>query len=274
MPAPWPEPHFHLDVLGTVLVLGLAYAYAERRLRPLLAPATPPTTLGQRAMWYGGLATMFVVSSWPLHDIGESALFSVHMVEHMVIVYVSAPLLLLGLPRWMADATIGHPTVARFLRPLVHPVPAFTVLTIALIAIHWPAAVEAMIASAPAHFLIHLVLFLGALLAWMPVRSPTPAFSRLGPPMQMLYLFLHSLLPTIPASFLTFSSAPIYEVYGDASLAWGIDPVTDQTVAGLIMKLGGGALIWAAIVVIWFKWVSREREWDRIEAELRSETTP
>lgn len=274
MEAPWPETHLHLDVLGTVLALGLGYFYAERRLRRLIAPAARPASPGQWVMWYLGLLTMFIVSSWPLHDIGETALFSVHMVEHMVIVYVSAPLLLLGLPRWMADATIGHPRVARYLRPLVHPVPAFTVLTVALIAIHWPVAVETMITSEPAHFIIHLVLFLGALLAWMPVRSPTPALPRIGTPMQMMYLFFHSLLPTIPASFLTFSSAPIYPIYGDASLAWGIDPVTDQTVAGLIMKLGGGVLLWAAIAIIWFRWVSREREWDRMEADLRSEPIP
>lgn len=271
MPAPWPEPHLHLDVLGTVLALALGYAYAELRLRPLLAPSARGASRRQWVVWYLGILTMFVVSSWPFHDIGEQALFSVHMVEHMVIVYVSAPLLLLGMPRWMADATIGRPAVARFLRPLVHPVPAFTILTAALIGIHWPAAVEAMLTNELAHFLIHALLFVGALVAWMPVRSPTPALPRLGPPMQMVYLFLHSLLPTIPASFLTFSSVAVYPIYGDAALAWGIDPVTDQTVAGLIMKLGGGVLLWAAIAVIWFRWVSGEREWDRMEAELRSE---
>lgn len=273
MPSPWPEAHLHLDVLGLALALALAYALAEIRIRPLVAPASHRATRRQWVLWYAGLLTMAAVSSWPIHDIGESSLFSVHMVEHMVIIYLSAPLLLLGMPRWMADLTLGHPGVVRFLRPLVHPVPAFTLLTVALIAIHWPPAVETMIESPPSHFAIHLVLFGSALVAWMPVRSPTPRLPRLGPPLQMFYLFLHSLLPTVPASFLTFSSVAIYPVYGDASLAWGIDPITDQTVAGLIMKLGGGVLLWAAIAVIWFRWVSREREWDRMEADLRSGPT-
>ncbi|CAN5777690.1 hypothetical protein BH23ACT5_BH23ACT5_20420 [soil metagenome] len=269
---PWPQPHLHYDVLALVFVLGLGYAYAERRLRHLVAPAAAPATTGQWVKWYTGLAFMFAVSSWPIHDVGETALFWVHMVEHMVIIFVTAPLLLLGTPRWMADATIGRPGVARVLRQIVHPVPAFTILTIVLIGIHWPVVVEWMLVSAVAHFAIHALLFTAALIAWMPVRSPTPALPRLEPPMAMFYLFLHSLLPTIPASFLTFSSVPIYPVYGDAALAWGVTPLTDQTMAGLIMKLGGGLLLWGAIAVIWFRWVAREREWDRIEADLRTST--
>lgn len=269
---PWPEPHLHLDVLATVVALGVAYAYGELRIRRLIAPAATPATSRQWALWYTGLGLMFAVSSWPLHDIGETSLFSVHMVEHMVIVYLSAPLLLLGMPRWMADATIGRPSIARVLRPLVHPVPAFVILNAAMIAIHWPDAVTAMLTSDMAHFAIHVGLFSAALIAWMPVRSPTPALPRLGPPMQMLYLFLHSLLPTVPASFLTFSSVPIYPIYGNAAMAWGLAPVDDQTIAGIIMKIGGGLLLWTAIAVIWFRWVSREREWDEIEANLR--TTP
>lgn len=267
---PWPEPHLHLDVLGTVLALGVAYAYSETRLRRLVAPDAAAATRGQWILWYSGLLLMFVVSSWPFHDIGESDLFSVHMVEHMVIVYLSAPLLLLGLPRWMADATIGRPAIARILRPVTRAVPAFVILNVAMIAIHWPEAVTAMLSSDLAHFTIHVGLFGAALIAWMPVRSPTAALPRLREPMQMLYLFLHSLLPTIPASFLTFSSVPIYPIYGEAALAWGVNPVDDQTVAGIIMKVGGGLLLWTAIAVIWFRWVSREREWDRIESELRS----
>ncbi|MBW3667054.1 MAG: cytochrome c oxidase assembly protein, partial [Actinobacteria bacterium] len=77
-------------------------------------------------------------------------------------------------------------------------------------------------------------------------------------------LVLQSLLPTIPASFLTFSSVPIYPVYGDASLVWGLSAVTDQTVAGIVMKLGGGLLIWGTIAVIWFRWTSEERDWEEL----------
>jgi putative membrane protein len=86
----------------------------------------------------------------------------------------------------------------------------------------------------------------------------------------MFYLFAQSLLPTIPASFLTFSSVPIYPVYGDAAMAFGLTAVADQTVAGVIMKIGGGLLLWSTIAVIWFRWTKQEREWESIESTLRA----
>jgi putative membrane protein len=199
--------------------------------------------------WYGALALMSVVSGWPFHDIGEQSLYTVHMVEHMVLTLVVPPLMLMGTPRWLADLTLGHPKIAPWLKPLSRAVPAFVLFNAAFIVVHWPDMVEAMLTSEPAHFTLHAVLFGTATLMWMPVLSPTLALSKLSRPMQMLYLFLQSLLPTIPASFLTFSSVPIYPVYGDASWVWGLSPVADQTIAGIVMKLGGGLLIWATIAV-------------------------
>jgi putative membrane protein len=80
---------------------------------------------------------------------------------------------------------------------------------------------------------------------------------------------MQSLLPTVPASFLTFSSVALYPVYGDAALEFGLTAVADQTIAGIIMKLGGGLIIWITIAVIWFRWAAEEREWDKVESSLR-----
>ena len=63
---------------------------------------------------------------------------------------------------------------------------------------------------------------------------------------------------------------PLYPVYGDASLAYGLTAVEDQTIAGLIMKLGGTLYFWLLMTVIWFRWASQEKQWDRIEEELRA----
>jgi putative membrane protein len=120
------------------------------------------------------------------------------------------------------------------------------------------------------HFAVHTWLFAVSVLMWLPVFSPTPAVPRLSPPGQMFYLFAQSLLPTIPASFLTFSSVAIYPIYGDAALAFGLSAVADQTIAGVIMKLGGGLLLWSTIAVIWFRWTKQEREWEEMEASLRA----
>ena len=211
---------------------------------------------------------MWIASGWPIHDIGEDALFTCHIWEHMLLALVVPPLLLMGVPRWLADVTLGHPKVAPWLRPLSKAVPAFVLFNVTFILIHWPDMVELMLTNSLVHFLIHFLLFFTAFLMWMPVLSPTAAIPKLSRPGQMLYLFLQSLLPTIPASFITFSTVAIYPIYGDAALAWGLTPVTDQTIAGIVMKLGGGFIIWVTIAVIWFRWTSEERDWEELDTPV------
>ncbi len=267
---PLPPWHPHLDMWLLIWILGFGYWYANKRLRPYIAPDAPPPTKGQSWQWYGALALLFVVTGWPFHDIGETALFSLHMVEHMVIALVVPPLLLRGCPRWLGDVTLGNPMVARVVRPLARPVPAFVIFNATFLLIHWPEMVGWMATSQTTHALVHAWLFGASMLMWLPIFSPTKAIPRLAPPAQMLYLFLQSLLPTIPGSFLTFSSIPLYPIYGNAALAYGLTPVADQTIAGVIMKIAGGILLWSTIAVIWFRWTRQEREWERLEASLRS----
>jgi putative membrane protein len=263
---PW---HPHFDVWALVFVFGFGYWYAEKRLRPLIAPNSPGPTRRQWWQWYLGLAALWLVSGWPVHDVGETSLFTVHMVEHMFIGLVIPPLLLMGTPRWLADRTLGRTGVARILRPLCRPVPAFCIFNATFIIIHWPDLVTLMLTNGLAHFLVHLWLFTAAMIMWMPVLSPTAAIPKLSRPGQMGYLFAQSLLPTIPASFITFSTVPIYTVYGDAAEAFGLSALSDQTIAGIVMKLGGGLLIWITIAVIWRRWTKEEKEWDVLESTLR-----
>lgn len=263
---PLPAFHPHYDVLLVVFLLGFGYWYADNRIRPIAYPTAPAATPRQRWAWNGGLVALLVVSSWPFHDIGESALFTVHMVEHLVLALIVPGLLLVGTPRWLADGTLGHARIASALRPVARAVPAFFLFTISLVVIHWPLLVETMVSNALAHFSTHAWLMLVGLLMWLPVVSPTPQIPRLAPPGQMLYLLAHSLLPTIPASFLTFSSVPLYPVYGQAAREYGLTAVSDQTISGIVMKLGMGILLLITIAVIWFRWSNEEAESHELEA--------
>lgn len=263
---PLPEFHLHGDVLSLALILAVGYWYADRRLRAVLAPTSPGVTGAQRARWYAGVLVLWIASGWPVHDLAEETLFTFHMVEHLLIGYVVPPLLLTGIPRWLADATIGR--VARVIRPLAHPAVAFFVFNGALVLLHWPEAVTWQNTIETTHFLFHALMFAAGILMWLPVFSPTPAIPRLAPPMRMLFLFVNTIIPTVPASFLTFSSEALYPVYGDSAAAWGLSPIADQTIAGLIMKLGGGLYLLGVIAWIWFRWMADERRWDRVERDL------
>jgi putative membrane protein len=78
------------------------------------------------------------------------------------------------------------------------------------------------------------------------------------------YMFLQSLLPTIPASFLTFGTEPIYSAYLLRENIFDISTVNDQTLAGLVLKLGGGVIIWVTILIIWLNWFKEEKTFDDV----------
>jgi putative membrane protein len=264
---PLPPWHPHLDVWVLVLLLGFGYLYAVSRIEPLVE-RRQATSKAQKLLYLSGVAAILVVSEWPIHDLAEDSLYSVHMVEHMVITLVAAPLMLAGLPRWLADRVFGNRRVLPIIRPLARPVAAFFIYNLGLVATHWPEAVALSLDNEPAHFLIHSFLFGSAILLWLPVLSTSSVLPRINPPIRILYLFLNTIIPSIPASFLTFSRIPIYPAYGDASWAFGISPVDDQTVAGVIMKLGGVFMFLGIIAHIWFRWAGQESRWDEIEQDL------
>jgi putative membrane protein len=263
---PW---HLHIDVWLVLGAIGFGYWYLTREGSRMQPPLTAPSPRGWAA-FYTGLFLLLVVSNWPLHDLAETSLYSIHMTNHFVMTLVAPPLMLIGLNRSMSDRVFGHRLVLPWLKYLARPGAAFAIFNFGMIASHWPEAVALSLRNELAHFLIHAFLFLSALLMWIPVVSRSSLVPQLRPPMRMVYLFLTSILPTIPASFLTFSRVPIYPAYGDAALAFGLSAVEDQTIAGLIMKLGGTLLLWAVIAITWFKWANDETRWDQIEQDLRT----
>ena len=264
-----PAWHPHWDVWAILFVLGFGYAFAIRRIGPHMKLTEPVVTKRQIAAFSIGLGLLWIVSDWPIHDIAERHLFMFHMTEHMVLGLVVPPLLLVGTPTWILRGLLANRFVLPIVRPLVAPIVAFFVFDFTFIGIHWPSAVNLMVSSPIAHFLIHGLLFVVSIVMWLPVLSRIPELPRLSAPIGMLYLFIHSLLPTIPASFLTFGRTPLYSSYAEAPRLWGIDAITDQTIAGLIMKLGGGAIIWSVIVVMWFRWYAEEQRFDELERQLR-----
>jgi putative membrane protein len=251
----------HVDVL---LILGSAVAafliWARRHERET-GEATPAHN---RRLFLSGMAVLFATSLWPMHDVAEQRWYSAHMVQHMSFTLVAAPLLVTGIPAWMWRSVLRPAAVARVWRFATRPVMALAISSAVLLFTHWPAVVEISVRSEPIHFALHALLLLSALIMWWPVFSPLPEMPPATAPVQMLYLFAQSLAPTIPASFLTFGHAPLYKIYETFPRMFGLPALTDQLIAGLLMKIVGGLILWGYIAVIFFRWHDREvREgWD------------
>lgn len=252
--------HIHFDVLGIVIALAVGYEYSVRKLAAHYAPrGEVPVTKLQRALFYTALASMLIVSTWPIHDLGESSLFMFHMVEHLGLSLVIPPLLLYGTPWWLIRLIVMP--ILPAMRILTKPLVALFLFNATLALIHVPSILERMLESEPFHFVAHTVLFLTAILMWWPVVGPIPDLPRLQPFQRMGYLFLQSLVPTIPASFLTLGESALYPIYETFPRLWGISAHSDQVIAGLIMKIGGGMLIWGFIAGIFFSWWAEEQKY-------------
>jgi len=250
-----PTPHPHLDVwlvLGSVVA---AYLIAGRRHERSTGQATPPRV---RHLFLGGMAVLWIGSDWPIHDLAEGYWYSAHMVQHLLYTLVAAPLLVAGIPAWMWRVALRPRPLRVTWRFLTRPLVALVLFNGFLLFTHWPAVVTASVGSEPLHFLLHVAIVGTAMIMWWPVVSPLPEMPPLAAPLQMLYLFLQSLVPTVPASFLTFGRSPLYPVYAAFPRLGGIDVLSDQLMAGLTMKILGGFILWGVIAAVFFRWAARE----------------
>lgn len=252
------HPHPEVWVLSALMLFG--YFWALRKAAERAAPGTQPATRNQKIAFVCGVATLFIAADYPMHDISEKSLYSAHMLQHMLFSLVMPPLLLGGMPAWMFRALIRP--VRGLVRTLARPFFALVLFNAVIVITHWPALVNRAVGNEPIHFTTHAVLVGAAIIMWLPVMSPIMEIPRLSYPGQCLYLFLQSLVPTVPASFLTFGSEPLYRVYESLPRLWDISALTDQRAAGLIMKIVGGFFLWGWIAVLFFKWWAAERAGD------------
>ncbi len=270
--------HVHADVL---MILGGVWAWYGLTVRRHRSSHPDDRVSRRKVVLFSlGMATLLVGSSWPIHDLAERYLYSVHMVQHMLYSLVAPPLLIAGMPVWLLRRILAPRPVAAAFRVLSRPLVALVVFNAALLFTHWPAVVESSVRSQHLHFSLHVLLVGSALLMWWPVMSPLPEYPPLPLPGQMLYVFLQSLAPTIPASFLTFGHSPLYPVYATFPRIWGISALTDQLLAGLIMKLVGGAILWVVIATVFFRWHAKEErdgldplKYRDVERDVRLELT-
>lgn len=249
--SPW-RFQVHPEVWVLVVALVASYVYAIRILGPRIVQDGNVVSRKQVFAFVGAITMLWIASDWPIHDISEEYLYSVHMFQHMVLSYFVPPLVLLSIPRWLYDVAIDKSAAGRAVRFATRPVVAGLFFNVVVMVTHIPALVNQSVSNGPLHYTLHVLVVVGSLLMWSPICGPVVE-RRLSYGGQMIYLFLMSVVPTVPAAWLTFAEGVVYKHYDIPVRVWGLSVTTDQQLAGAIMKTGGSIFLWSIIVFLFFR---------------------
>jgi len=238
-------------LLGGLYMWGVGPARLRRRLGTALAPWRP-------LCFAAGLLVVLLALNGPIHDLSDCYLFWVHMGQHLLLTMVLPPLLIAGLPGWLVERVMGRRAVRRVGRVLTHPVIAGALFSVVLLVWHTEGAYDLMMRNHGVHVATHLMFLVAAVILWWPVMSPAPSLPRLSPGMGMLYLFLVQIPMQLLGAIITFADHPLYTWYVSAPRTWGLSPLDDQKLGGLLMWIPGNLWIWGAMSVLFFRWARQE----------------
>ncbi|MDX1394470.1 MAG: cytochrome c oxidase assembly protein [Gemmatimonadota bacterium] len=214
-------------------------------------------TGGRRASYAIGVLLLWIALDWPVGALGSGYLASVHMVQFLLIALSAPPLLLMGVPaeRWaVLEERPWFPVVRWLTLPLV----SLLLFNAIVIATHWPELVDALMSSQAGSFALDLAWLVGGLILWWPVVAPVPHRPRFPLGIRMGYLIVCTVLMTLPYVFLTFGELPFYATYELAPPVGSLGAREDQRLAGLIMRIGGGTILWTAAGVLFWLWYRAE----------------
>ena len=248
----------HPSVLVGTGLLGALYLYGIgpwRRARGL-----PPAPAWKVACFFGSLLLLLGALNGPVHDLSDYYLFSVHMAQHLVLTLMFPPLLLLGLPGWLVEPLVRPAAIRRVAGVLTHPVVAAMIFTATIAVWHLSPYYDLMMRDHNVHIATHLMFMATATLMWWPVMSPVPeVLPRLGYGLAMLYLFLVGIPMQIVAALITLSGSVLYPWYAVAPRMWGLSPLDDQQLGGLLMWVPGNLYMFLVIGMLFLLWARENR---------------
>ncbi|EJZ18441.1 cytochrome c oxidase assembly protein (plasmid) [Rhizobium sp. Pop5] len=253
---PWTADPWILAPLGFSAIL---YGWGSLRFRAR-SPASRRSVVRQTLTFWSGWLVLAGALASPLHWLGER-LFSVHMIEHELVMAVSAPLIVLarpsamllwGLPktiRLQTGKALANKTVRRAWIFLTSGTVATLVHGMMIWAWHAPVLFDAAVESVPLHRLQHLCFFASAILFWWSVIWKT------NRGLAAWHLFLTMLHMSILGALIALSPTVLYALQTRASVQWGLLPLEDQQMAGLVMWVPAGIIYAAVALALTALWI-------------------
>jgi putative membrane protein len=212
----------------------------------------------RQAMWFGLAAVTILYAHTEIDEFADHRIFFMHMLQHLIQTFVIPPLLLLGTPDWMLRRWVLSPRVKPIAQLLTNPVIAFAIFSAIFVTAHFPPIFEHMCRDENFHIMLHLIFMVSGVLLWWPILSPLPELPRLSYPAQILYLFLLMIPMTAVAAPITLANTVIYPWYLEGAHGWGLKPMDDQILGGLLMWIGQGTYLMIVFTLIFYRWSRHE----------------
>jgi putative membrane protein len=262
-------------VLVTVGLAGGAYAWRLRDLRRAgtgARSADTPVHDVLRALAFGaGLAVLLIALVSPIDRLGEERLFTMHMTQHLLLADVAPILLLLGLSRaFLRPAVRSLRPLEEALGPLAHPVTALALYVGLMWLWHVPAMYDLALEHAWAHALEHACFLTAGLAFWWYLIEPVPPRHRVTGPWALAYLATAKVLMGLLGLLLAFSPEVMYDAYDSAPRTWGLSPLEDQNVGGLVMMVEQSIVLVIAFAVFFARMLERSEAEQRRRESLEA----
>ena len=236
--------------LAAVAVWCLLYAAAARRLGPRMERR-------RVVLFAAGMAVLVLCVVSPLDALAET-LFGAHMLQHVLITDLAAPLALAGVTGPMLRPLLAQPGAMR-LRALTHPfvaLPLWTALTVLWLI---PPLYAAQLGDPILHAFAHGTFFVAGLVLWAPIIEPLPAPSWFGTPQKLVYLAAMWMVGLVIANVYWFSGTVFYPDHEPGAELWGISPLSDQANGGTVMMVAMLLVVGLLATSLFFRW-ARESE--------------
>ena len=246
-------------VIGCAVLIGLHLA--------IVRGSAPLQTL----YWIAGVVILFLDLEGPLDVLGDTYLFSAHMGEHLFLILVVPPLLILGVPEKVTRRALRVPWVAATERVLSRPLLAWSIFVVTLWTWHVPFLYDLTLVNERVHITEHISFLVTATIMWWPVLTPVEEL-RLPTLTSVFYLWTVMIANSLLGILLTFAPVPLYPGYLNPTdelgaldfirNVWNLTPLRDQQAGGLLMWVGGMivfAAVSASLLVRWFQQPDGER---------------
>ncbi|MBV9100709.1 MAG: cytochrome c oxidase assembly protein [Candidatus Dormibacteraeota bacterium] len=202
-----------------------------------------------------GMLVAFLALQSPIDRGGDEYLFSVHMLQHLMLMMVAPPLLLLGIAGAQSPPSGRYARVRRAWWFVTRPWVALVLFNVVMLVWHIPALYNTTLTALPVHIVEHLSFMAVGILFWWTIVEPVrSAATRLVSPLtKIAVLVVSGIPPTVLGLIFALSPAAFYDFYIHAPRLWGISPVFDQQIGGVLMLGLGNIIYFVAIVIVFVR---------------------